>query len=291
VSTLFATGMLGAALCIFAVPSAKAQQSTENTTITDSVTSYPDSPEGLKALMGNIFAALGARNGARVSELLDNFAIPDYQAWFVKEFGSAEGQRLALKYGELAPQSRFQIEKLFNSALSEGRTDVTVTALQRPLDSSIAGLGRAVVESMQAPITLYSADGRSPNEPYPLFLGHYFYLQGGFRYINDQVLQALSTAPPPRIRLGGQVVAAKLLHQPQPTYPSEARRSRIEGSVILHAIIGTDGHVKELNLVSGDPILADAAISAVRQWQYQPTKLNNVPAEVDTTITVTFQMR
>jgi TonB family protein len=287
-SALLARGLLGTALSIvLAVPSAMAQQASESTV----TTTYADSPEGLKALIGDIFTALRAGNEARASELVDYLVIRDYKAWFVKEFGSVEGQRLALKYGELAPQSRFQIEKLFNSALSGRRTDVTVTALQKPLDPNIGGLGRAVVESMQAPITLYSADGKSPNDPYPIFLGRYFYVEGGFRYINDQVLQALSTAPPPRIRLGGQVIASKLRHQPQPIYPDEARRSGTEGSVILHAIIGTDGHVKELNLVSGDPILAEAAISAVKQWQYQPTKLNDVPCEVDTTITVTFRIR
>jgi TonB family protein len=289
-SKAFATSVLAAALCMSIVPSASAQQFA-NTALTGSVTSYADSPEGLKALIGDIFAALRAGNEARASELLDNLAVPDYKAWFVKEFGFDEGQRLALKYAELAPQARFEIEKLFNSALSERRTDVTVTSLQKPLDPKVAGLDRAVVESMQAPITLYSADGRSSDQPYAVFLGRYFYLQGGFRYVNDRVLQALGSAPAPRIRLGGQVVASKLIHQPQPIYPDGARRSRIEGSVILHAIIGTDGHVKELSLVSGDPVLADAAISAVRQWQYQPTKLNDVPAEVDTTITVTFRMR
>ncbi len=282
--------LLAAALCISVVPSARAQQSANSVT-TDSVSSYPQSPEGLKVLIGDIFTALRAGNEARVSELLDNLAVPDYQGWFVKEFGPDEGQRLALKYMELVPQSRFEIEKLFNSALSERRTDVTVTALQKPLDPKIAGLARAIVESMQAPITLYGADGRSTDQQYALFLGRYFYVQGGFRYVNDRVLQALSSAPPPRIRLGGQVVASKLVRQPQPVYPDEARKSRTEGSVVLHAIVGTDGHVKELSLVSGDPILADAAITAVKQWQYQPTKLNDVPAEVDTTITVTFRMR
>jgi len=282
--------LLAAALCISILPSARAQQSGAVTT--NSRSNYPESPDGLKALIADIFADLRAGNEARVSELLDNLAVPDYQEWFVKEFGLDEGQRLALKYMELIPQSRFELQKLFNSALSERRTDVTVTALQKPLDPKIAGgLGRAVVETMQVPITLYDADGRSPDQPYALFLGRYFYVQGGFRYVNDRVLQALSTAPPPRIRLGGQVVASKLVRQPQPIYPDEARKSHAEGSVVLHAIIGTDGHVKELSLVSGDPILADAAMTAVKQWQYQPTKLNDVPAEVDTTITVTFRMR
>jgi TonB family protein len=280
------TSILG----LVTVATAKAKQTTDSTA-NNSATAYPDSAEGLKALLNDMFGALRADNNARSSELLDNLAIPDYKTWFVKKFGSAEGERLAKKYEELSPQLRFEMEKLFNSAVSEQRTDVTVTALQKPLDSSVVGLGRAAVEAMQEPITFYAAVGKSPAQQYGLILGNYFYIQGGFRYVSNRVLQALSTAPPPRIRLGGQVVASKLRHQPQPIYPAEARASRTEGSVIMHAIIGTDGTVKELNLVSGDPILADAAISAVRQWQYQPTKLNDVPCEVDTTITVTFKMR
>jgi TonB family protein len=283
------TAVMGVALCLLMVASAIAQQTEGNAV--NSSSGYPDSPEGLKALIDDVFGALKTDNKAKISELLDNLAIPDYTAWFVKEFGPAEGQRLALKYQEVAPQLRGETEKVFQSALKYGTTGVTVTALQKPLDPSVRGLGRAIVEAMQEPITFYDADGRSPTQQYPSFLGNYFYVHGGFRYLNGRVLQALSTAPPPRIRLGGQVIASKVSHKVDPIYPAEARASRTEGSVILHAIIGTDGRVKDLNLVSGDPVLADAAMIAVRQWQYQPTKLNDAPAEVDTTVTVTFQMR
>jgi TonB family protein len=283
------TLVIGVVLCPLMVASAIGQQTEGNAV--NSSSAYPDSPEGLKALIDDVFGALKTDNKAKISELLDNLAIPDYTAWFVKEFGPAEGQRLAMKYQELAPQLRDETEKLFRAALKYGTTEVTIAALRSPVDSSASGLGRAVVEAMQEPIIFYDASGRSPTQQYPSFLGNYFYVKGGFRFVTSSVLQALSTAPPPRLRLGGQVIASKLIHKVEPIYPADARASRTEGSVVLHALIGTDGYVRELNVVSGDPSLANAAVTAVRQWQYEPTKLNDVPAEIDTTITVTFQMR
>jgi protein TonB len=105
---------------------------------------------------------------------------------------------------------------------------------------------------------------------------------------------AVAAPPPPppkqtqRIKLGGQVVAAKLLAQPQPVYPPLARQARIQGNVVLHAIIDKDGRVGELQVISGHPLLVQAALEAVRNWRYQPTQLNGDPVEVDTTITVSF---
>jgi protein TonB len=106
---------------------------------------------------------------------------------------------------------------------------------------------------------------------------------------------AVAAPPPPpppkqtqRIKLGGQVVAAKLVAQPQPLYPALARQARIQGNVVLHAIIDKDGRVGELQVVSGHPLLVQAALEAVKNWRYQPTQLNGEPVEVDTTITVSF---
>jgi len=91
-----------------------------------------------------------------------------------------------------------------------------------------------------------------------------------------------------RVRLGGQVQAAKIISQPQPVYPALARQARIQGDVVVHAIIGKDGRVNELQVISGHPSLVKAAFDSVKQWRYQPTLLNDQPVEVDTTITVTF---
>jgi periplasmic protein TonB len=101
-----------------------------------------------------------------------------------------------------------------------------------------------------------------------------------------------STVPatPARITQGGNVSRASVISQVKPVYPALARQQRIEGDVLLRAIIGRDGHVSDLQVLSGDPLLAQAALEAVKQWRYKPTMLNGMPVEVDTSITVTFRL-
>jgi periplasmic protein TonB len=84
------------------------------------------------------------------------------------------------------------------------------------------------------------------------------------------------------------VMAAALIYKVQPLYPVIAHTMRLSGTVYLRAFIGTDGTVRQLEVISGDPILANAALQAVRQWRYQPTRLNGEPVEVETFITVNF---
>jgi protein TonB len=101
-------------------------------------------------------------------------------------------------------------------------------------------------------------------------------------------------APPPppirvtRTRVGGQVQEARIIAKPTPIYPPLARQARIQGRVVLHAIIDKEGRVSELESVSGHPLLIRAALDAVQNWRYQPTILNGEPVEVDTTIDVNF---
>jgi periplasmic protein TonB len=110
------------------------------------------------------------------------------------------------------------------------------------------------------------------------------------------VIGGVGAAPPPpkpsqtRIRQGGQVQAAKLMNKVQPLYPPLARQTRISGTVRLHAIIGKNGGVEQLEVISGHPLLVQAALDAVKQWRYQATTLNGEPVEVDTTIDVIFSL-
>lgn len=87
------------------------------------------------------------------------------------------------------------------------------------------------------------------------------------------------------------VMAALLIHRVQPVYPLAARITHLTGAVQLRAIIGTDGSIRDLEIISGNPILAAAAVEAVRQWRYQPTLLSGKPVEVETLITVQFEMQ
>ena len=96
----------------------------------------------------------------------------------------------------------------------------------------------------------------------------------------------------PRIRLGGDIQAAKLLNKVQPIYPAAAKDAGIEGTVILHAIIGMEGTPLSMEVMNSDvdPELARTAIAAVNSWRYSPTLLNGQPIEVDTTIMVKFKL-
>jgi protein TonB len=97
-------------------------------------------------------------------------------------------------------------------------------------------------------------------------------------------------AAPTRIRVGGQVQAANLIKQPKPIYPPLAKQARISGVVRFNALIGKDGTIQNLTLVSGHPLLVPAAQEAVKQWLYKPTLLNGEPVEVATVIDVNFTL-
>jgi periplasmic protein TonB len=93
---------------------------------------------------------------------------------------------------------------------------------------------------------------------------------------------------PQRVPVTSTIEAAKLISRIQPVYPSLAIQTRTQGNVVLHAIIGRNGQVSELQVLSGHPLLVNAALDAVRQWRYNPTLLNGQAVEVETTITVSF---
>ncbi|MBL8232104.1 MAG: energy transducer TonB [Bryobacterales bacterium] len=95
---------------------------------------------------------------------------------------------------------------------------------------------------------------------------------------------------PQRIRVGGNVQSAKLVRQPKPVYPPLAKQARIQGTVKFQAIIGKDGTIQNLQLISGHPLLVPSATEAVKQWVYQPTLLNGEPVEVVTQIDVNFTL-
>jgi TonB family protein len=103
--------------------------------------------------------------------------------------------------------------------------------------------------------------------------------------------QARASATKPKvIRVGSNVAASNLIHQVAPEYPPIAKTAHISGTVLLHAVIGKDGTVEDLQYVSGPPLLMKSAMDAVRQWQYKPTFLNGEPIGVDTTISVVFTL-
>jgi protein TonB len=104
-----------------------------------------------------------------------------------------------------------------------------------------------------------------------------------------------SAAPIPkvavqRIRVSSGVTQGLVVHRVEPVYPQIAKTARIQGTVILAAVIGKDGAIQNLHVVSGHPLLTNAAMDAVKQWRYRPYILNGEPVEVDTQVEVHFTL-
>lgn len=95
---------------------------------------------------------------------------------------------------------------------------------------------------------------------------------------------------PKRIRVGGQVMSKKLIDSTRPAYPPKAKANGVTGTVRLSVVIGRDGSIQKVAVLSGNPILAKAAVSSVRKWHYRPTTISGYPVEVLTEIDVNFNL-
>jgi TonB family protein len=102
-----------------------------------------------------------------------------------------------------------------------------------------------------------------------------------------------SLAQPDRrpVKLSEGVLEAQLISRIEPQYPSLAKQTKTQGTVLLRAIISRDGRIASLTVLSGHPLLVQSALAAVREWRYRPTMLNGEPVEVETSITVIFRLR
>lgn len=111
-----------------------------------------------------------------------------------------------------------------------------------------------------------------------------------FSNSSGPVMPAPQPAPTPHTLRISQMSQGDLIHKVVPTYPAPARNARIQGQVVLQALISKQGTIENLRLLSGHPLLVAAAIEAVRQWRYRPYMLNHEPVEVETQITVNFSL-
>jgi protein TonB len=104
-------------------------------------------------------------------------------------------------------------------------------------------------------------------------------------------LPAEVAQPTKVVRVGGNIVAPKLVRRVDPVYPALAAQARLSAIVILEALVDTRGHVKSVSVLRGAPLFDDPAIEAVKQWRYQPLLLNGKPTEFILTVTLVFKLQ
>jgi len=115
---------------------------------------------------------------------------------------------------------------------------------------------------------------------------------GGRGTVFDSIQGSSQILPPPpaiahHLRVS-RMMEGNLIFRVQPDYPLLARQVRVQGQVVLRAVISRDGTIENLQVLSGHPMLVRAAVEAVRQWRYRPYELNGEPVEVETEVKVNF---
>ena len=145
-----------------------------------------------------------------------------------------------------------------------------------------------MIKEEEAPPPVMAASGVVGGVPGGVPGGQMGGVIGGI--ISSTPMAVPKVATPQRVRVSQGVSQGLLVKRIQPNYPPLARQARIQGQVILQAEISKDGSIQNLRLISGHPMLAPAAIEAVKQWKYKPYLLNGEPVEVETQVQVNFTL-
>ncbi len=187
-------------------------------------------------------------------------------------------QGTSAKAATAARPARAKVQKA-SSQLDDGRLH-TPTAVPEKV---------AMVKDEEAPPPTVAglADGVVGGVPGGVVGGT---LGGVLNNIASAPVAVPKVATPQKLRVSSGVAAGNLIHMVQPQYPPLARQARIQGTVKLQAVIGKDGSIQNLRVVSGHKMLAQAALEAVRQWRYKPYYLNGEPYEVEFEINVEFKL-
>lgn len=259
---------------------------------------YPETPEGLKRLIEDVLVAVRAGDDKRTSDLLQGWILPNHREWFSTVLGAEDGTALAQVYETRIPDHVPRLRAFFSEMAQKG-WKLEVEKMSQTPGPNEGRVTSALRKSFREPVSFYVADFLNPSNS-GTNVGYFVYVAGAFRRIDVGVLSALTALKPKvvfdgvktvaRIRVGGRTMDERILRKVQPRYPAAAARQGIQGTARLEVLVGTEGTVSEVRLLSGEQVLGEAAIEAVRQWLYHPVMLNGRAVEVLTTVDVVFSL-
>jgi TonB family protein len=162
-----------------------------------------------------------------------------------------------------------------------------VTGRGAPLQAKKSDDGDNAPSSKGAPTPEQNASLDVPApDPSEMIAG----MPGGVAPVAQSVVNPQPIFPFVALPVSQGVTGGRITHKVDPIYPTEARRQKVEGAVMLDILVGEDGNVHEVHVTSGPPLLAKAATEAVKRWRYQPFQLNGRPVSIHNQITIQFKL-
>jgi TonB family protein len=250
------------------------------------VPAYPNSAEGLRQFLQDCLAAAKSGDKDNLAALVKDMEIPNYEAWFTSTFGQEKGETWAGPYGAELDTNEIAMQEFLKQLSDKYGGIFTRKVNDTPHPNKDMEWG--MLDALKRPTDIFFAEWRAADAAENSKgegIGYFVFIDGKFRW--DSTISFVKSQ---RIHVGGNVIRAKLIRGDLPVYPLEAQANHVEGTVTLHAIIAKDGSIKNLQVLSGDPLLTQAAVDAVAQWRYRPTLLEGRPVEVDTKIDVVFTL-
>ena len=263
--------------------------------------SYPDSNEGLQQQLHDTIEAVKLKDVAKETALIRALIMPEDATWFTDEFGPAFGPRLAAAY----QKSRATLEQVIQDAYEgNAERDWSQPKIFRYSDpATVDSPTDNFLNCMDVIVPLYQTAFNGKFTAYQLvpkadepgkskiasgdLPGYYVYLKGGFRYLPQQMFFMLPDERPIRIQLDMKIMRSKIRDYDQIASETFKKLMNLRnagkvtiGKVVIHFVVGTDGKIKEMNAIEGTPDLRDLFLEEVKQWNFEPTRLDGDPVEV-----------
>jgi TonB family protein len=253
-----------------------------------------NSVEGFQAQIDELIRIGKTHDQSTWNVALNTFALPTPGTWIEGNFAPQSATQLSEHYPRMRDGHLGHISWVLGHNVDAPGFAIKVDSSELPAPPSDAEsksllllpLHPVAVQNFRLTPTADSGSMPPSWVSCVVFADGHFRIVGGTYPFWSEALMGMRTPS----QLAGAIQPAHILHRVEPKYPKEARKQHVEGVVRLHAIIGKDGLLYHIELISGDSLLVDSAIKAAQQWRYAPLTVNGHPAEVDTTIEVIFQL-
>ena len=253
---------------------------------TTSISEYPNTAGGLKGLISDLIRDANQKDGNGAAALFRSLEIPNHAAWFTAKFGSQEGPSLARQYEKEWPSHPDSLRAFLNGF--NQWTQITVSMESFRSEWNPRYLHDFVFRAMKEPNPIYTA--KLANCAGVFTIGDFLFIDGRFRVVDPLVWNALSTVPAIPVISAKRFPLLQKISNSQPVYPQDAKDHHIQGTVRMDAIIATNGTIRDIRVISGNPALIQAAVAAVSRWRFAPLWRKGQPVEVKTAISVDFRL-
>jgi|SRR5216684_745835 len=241
-------------------------------------------PNGLRGLLTDLLNSKKAGDEQAFKALTDGLVVPNHNQWFSKTFGALRGAAIDSVYEKQLGGSKEGLASQFDQMRAAESVDFIIHLAPDQPDSNdpvTVGLHKFLKTSQ----VFYIGDWTKAGDTKEFRIGYFVFVENSFRFLQQDLLADL--AAPVRVR-DDVFMKDKIKVRVMPIYPRMALEHRLSGMVLVRIIVGTDGRVRQVQVISGHPLLAAGVPGAVRQWLYKPTSVMGEPVEVETSLSVVF---